>query len=74
MNIDIIIFNFISNYLIYSEFIQIYFKFISKYAHCLTAAHCWTAAHCRTLPGALLDSRTLPQAVLDCRTMPHYTA
>jgi hypothetical protein len=82
-NINMILKNLISNYLIIPnlhEFIRICFEFIWKYAHCRTAAHCWnvrlphTTAHCRTLPNSRPLRQALPHTAVHgqvhCRTHP----
>jgi hypothetical protein len=75
MNINMILFNFISYYLICSEFIRIHWK----YAHCSMAAHCRTAGQLHTAActarqlhtaahtAALLD--TAVRSAVHCRTL-----
>ena len=77
MSFDIILFNSISNYLIQSEFIQIYTnKVWTLFENMHTTGLPYTSAlldSSQTLPQAVPDSRTQLRALPHPATLPHTT-
>jgi hypothetical protein len=72
MSVDMILWYFISNSLIYSEFTRIYTNTFIFFENMLTAGLLHTAAlvdSC-TLPRAPPDTSTLPHKLPHCRTQP----
>jgi hypothetical protein len=71
MNINMILYNSVSNYLIYSEFIRIHtivFWIYSNFCSlpdCRTRPHRWTAAHCH------MHCRTAAHCCPNCSTAKH---